>query len=131
MKSVTKIYGAALLIAGLAFASAAFAQEGAAEFDRDAISPAPAAEEIMSLAELGGYVGTGAEGDSVIITDETLQALNHDNVVVGDVVRTGDIILARGGLSGFDGIGNFIMNTGHQNNLQSSMSVSILLGPEQ
>lgn len=129
MKSVTKIFGGALVIASLAMANAAFAQDANTGLDQTAIDAAPEAEEIMSLDELGDFVGMGAEGDSVVITDETLQAINHDNVVSGDVVRSGDITLANGGLSGFDGIGNFIMNTGHQNNLQSSMSVSIVLGP--
>lgn len=129
MKSVTKVYGGAFLIAGLAFASSAFAEDAAAELEQAKTETAPAAEEVMSLEELGSYFGMGAEGDSVVITEETLQAINEDNIVAGDVIVTGDIILAHGGLSGFDGIGNFIMNTGHQNNLQSSMSVSILLGP--
>jgi hypothetical protein len=30
--------------------------------------------------------------------------------------------------SGFDGVGNFVLNTGHNNNLQSSLNVSIVLG---
>jgi hypothetical protein len=129
MKSVTRLYQAAFLIAGLASANPAFAQDALTVTDQAPIALAPAAEEIMSLEELGEFVG-GTAGDSVVITDETLQAINHDNVVVGEVVRSGDITLANGGLSSFDGIGNFIMNTGHQNNLQSSMSVSILLGPQ-
>lgn len=121
MKSVTKLLQGIVLIAGLASANSAFAQELPAF--------APGADEVMSLDELSAYVGGASSHDSVVITEETLQALNHDNVVVGDIVKSGDITLANGGLSGFDGIGNFIMNTGHQNNLQSSMSVSILLGP--
>jgi hypothetical protein len=127
MKSVTKVYGA-IVMAGLAFASPAFAQDAATSDQAATVSAA--AEEVMSLEDLGAYVGTGADGDSVIVTEETLQAITRDNVVSGEVVRSGDITLSNGGLSGFDGIGNFIMNTGHQNNLQSSMSVSILLGPE-
>jgi hypothetical protein len=125
MKSVTKVCGG-IVIAGLAFASSAFAQDA----DQAQINSTQVAEEVMSLEELGDFVGTGATGDSVAVTDETLQAINRDNVVAGEVVTSGNITLANGGLSGFDGIGNFIMNTGHQNNLQSSMSVSILLGPE-
>lgn len=128
MTSVTKLYGGAFLIAGLAYAGLAFAEGANVEPGQTTIASAPAAEEIMNEDELGTlFGGTGEE--AVIITDQTLQAVNHDNSVTGDVVTSGDISLSRGALSNFDGIGNFVMNTGHNNNLQSSMSVSILLGP--
>jgi hypothetical protein len=117
-----KLLGGLCMIAGLASAGLAFAQE---------IPPAPrtaaaADAETLTLDELGSlYGGTGIQA---VITDQDLVAINQGNSVSGDVVGSGDIVLANGALASFDGVGNFVMNTGHNNNLQSSMSVSVVVG---
>jgi hypothetical protein len=71
--------------------------------------------------------GTGV--DIVMITDQTLGAINSGNTVSGDVVGSGEVSLGSGAFSGYSGLGNFVINTGHNNNLQSSMNVSIVLAP--
>jgi hypothetical protein len=65
----------------------------------------------------------------VVITDQTLNAVNAGNTVSGDVVSSGQVSLGSGAFSGYSGLGNFVINTGHNNNLQSSMNVSIVLPP--
>jgi hypothetical protein len=122
MKTVTRLIGGAALAAGLTFANFASAQER---------SPASAADdiEVLSLEDMDSMAG----GDAVttaVITEQTLNAVNTGNAVIGDVVGSGQISLGSGAFSGYNGLGNFVINTGHNNNLQSSMSVSVVLPPD-
>ena len=79
------------------------------------------------MDELNSFAGgTGVSVD--VITDQTLNAINHGNTVNGVNVGSGEISITAGAFNGFDGVGNFVLNTGHNNNLQSSMNVSIVLG---
>jgi hypothetical protein len=124
MKSVTKVKG--ILIA------AVLASAGVASAD-DALpasaSPAPADEtELLSLDDMNALSGgTGVE--VVIDTGQVLTATNTGNSVTGDTVGSGQVNIGSGAFSGYDGIGNFVINTGHNNNLQSSMNVSVVLAP--
>lgn len=125
MKSVTKARGI-LIAAMLASAGAASAQEAALTASA---SPAPADEtELLSLEDMDALAGgTGIE--VVIDTGQVLTATNTGNSVTGDTVSSGQVNLGSGAFSGYDGIGNFVINTGHNNNLQSSMNVSVVLAP--
>ncbi|MCX7357599.1 MAG: hypothetical protein NT015_05600 [Alphaproteobacteria bacterium] len=124
MKSVTKVRGI-LIAAVLVSASAASAHEALPASG----SPAPADEtELLSLEDMGALSGgTGVE--VVIDTGQVLTATNTGNSVTGDTVSSGQVNLGSGAFSGYDGIGNFVINTGHNNNLQSSMNVSVVLAP--
>lgn len=123
MKSVTKAQ-AIVLAAALASAGAAAAQEPLAT-----PAPAPAGEaEVLSLDDMDALSGgTGVE--VVVDTGQVLTATNTGNTVTGDVVGSGEVNIGSGAFSGYDGIGNFVINTGHNNNLQSSMNISIVLTP--
>ena len=125
MKSVTKVRGILFAVA-LASAGAASAQEASLTASA---SPAPADEaELLSSEDMDALSGgTGVE--VVIDTDQVLTATNTGNSVIGDVVGSGQVNLGTGAFSGYNGLGNFVINTGHNNNLQSSMNVSILLTP--
>jgi len=124
MMSVTKVRGI-LIAAVLATAGAASAEEALPA----SASPAPADEtELLSLEDMGALSGgTGVE--VIVDTDQFLTATNNGNSVTGDTVSSGQVNLGSGTFSGYDGIGNFVINTGHNNNLQSSMNVSIVLTP--
>lgn len=125
MKSVTKVRGI-LIAAMLASAGAASAQEATLTASA---SPAPAdGTELLSLEDMDALAGgTGIE--VVIDTGQVLTATNTGNSVTGDTVSSGQVNLGSGAFSGYDGIGNFVINTGHNNNLQSSMNVSVVLTP--
>ncbi|MBC7768719.1 MAG: hypothetical protein H7124_08020 [Phycisphaerales bacterium] len=71
--------------------------------------------------------GTGV--DVTVITEGTLTAINTGNSVTGDVVESGQVNIGANAFSGYSGLGNFVINTGHNNNLQSNMSVSVVLAP--
>lgn len=125
MMSVTKVRGI-LIAAMLASAGAASAQETTLSASA---SPAPAdGTELLSLEDMDALAGgTGIE--VVIDTGQVLTATNTGNSVTGDTVSSGQVNLGSGAFSGYDGIGNFVINTGHNNNLQSSMNVSVVLTP--
>ena len=124
MKSVTHLRGI-LFAAALVSAGAASAQDAPLV----SASPALADEaELLSSEDMDALSGgTGVE--VVIDTGQVLTATNNGNTVSGDTVGSGEVTIGSGAFSGYDGIGNFVINTGHNNNLQSSMNVSILLTP--
>ena len=125
MKSVTLVKGISIA-AFLASASVASAEQATLPASA---STAPAGEtELLSLEDMDALSGgTGVE--IVIDVDQVLTATNSGNSVTGDVVSSGEVNIGSGAFSGYDGIGNFVINTGHNNNLQSSMNVSIVLAP--
>ena len=63
------------------------------------------------------------------VSDQTLAAENHDNTVTAATVNNGAISFSPGSLQGFSGLGNFVINTGNNNNLQGSLSVTVLMTP--
>lgn len=84
--------------------------------------PAAAAQPEIDLDAQSGR-GTTA----VALTAQDLTAVNTGNTVQADVVGSGAISLQGNALGGFAGMGNFVMNTGHNNNLQSTLSVTIVV----
>lgn len=123
MKSVTKVKGI-LIAAMLASASVASAEDAL-----PASAPAPADEtELLSFEDMEALSG-GTGFEIVVDTGQVLTATNTGNSVTGDTVSSGQVTLGSGAFSGYDGIGNFVINTGHNNNLQSSMNVSVVLAP--
>ena len=82
----------------------------------------------LSLEELSELRG----GEAIVIqyTTQTLTAVNAGNSVNGDTIGSGAVNLGSGAFNGYDGIGNFVINTGHNNNLQGSISVSIAMTPQ-
>jgi len=123
MQTVTKFLKGALFAGGLASATFASAQEMPASNPGDVT-------EVLSTDDMDALAG-GTGVDIVMITDQTLTALNSGNTVIGETVGSGQVNLGSGAFSGYSGLGNFVINTGHNNNLQSSMSVSVILAPPE
>lgn len=123
MQTVTKFLKGALFAGGLASISLASAEELPASNPADVT-------EVLSTEDMDALAG-GTGVDIVMITDQTLTALNSGNTVIGETVGSGQVNLGSGAFSGYSGLGNFVINTGHNNNLQSSMSVSVVLAPPE
>jgi hypothetical protein len=119
MQTVTKFLKGALFAGGLASATFASAQEMPASNPADVT-------EVLSTDDMDALAG-GTGVDIVMITDQTLTAVNTGNTVIGETIGSGQVNLGSGAFSGYSGLGNFVINTGHNNNLQSSMSVSVVL----
>lgn len=87
-----------------------------------------ASEPVIGAEELETLSGEGL-GAITVLTGQTLTAITAGNTITAGTVGSGAITLDQNAFSGFDGIGNFVINSGHNNTLQSSLSVSIVLAP--
>lgn len=102
--------------------------------------PVPASEPVFvdappAASAPGGAIAAddleavrGGEGDAISLTVQTLNAVNAGSIDANDV-SSGAISVGAGAFGNFDGIGNFVMNTGHENNIQSSLSVTVTMAP--
>lgn len=75
---------------------------------------------LLSAAELAETRG----GQTIIINNQTLKAITSGNVIGGDYVA-GDISFNNDAFANFAGVGNFTINTGAQNNLQTAMILTV------
>lgn len=116
---------------GTSVASAAFAQSVPAPVPPAPIIAPTAPEKgpgtgaALSLEELDNE--HGREGTTVTVSsNQNLNANNSGNSITADTVGSGDIAISEGAFAGFSGIGNFVVNSGHNNNLQGSLSITIV-----
>lgn len=102
------------------------AEDMAATQQDDITSDAGAPLNIDELSDL-----RGGEAAGVQLTTQNLNAINTGNSVsAGDTVGSGAVNVNAGAFNGYDGIGNFVINTGHNNNLMGSVSVNVLVTPQ-
>ena len=87
---------------------------------------AATSEAVLAPEDLADLAGQG-DGPVGVLTEQTLTALNTGNTIVGANVSSGVISIDQNAFNGFDGIGNFVINSGHNNTLKSSLSVSIVI----
>ncbi len=109
----------ALIIVSSAGAPA-FAQT--APHESDAL--APLAAEVMSTEALESESAQGI--DTTVLSEQQLNATNSGNSVIANTMHTGDVAFSTSALSGFAGVGNFVINTGNNSNLQGTINVSIV-----
>lgn len=115
--------GALLLTAFLLTASAVRAEPAAGP-----VPPATPIGDTLDLQALDQISG----GESVkvsVISDQTLSATSSGNSINADTVLSGGVNFAAGAFSGFNGVGNFVINTGNNNTLQGSLSVNVVALP--
>ncbi len=87
--------------------------------------PVPARESlpVEALGQLsGGQVPAQAANYSVT------EAINSGNTVTANSIATGSITVQPGAMN-YHGIGNFVWNTGQNNNLQGVLNVNIVMAP--
>lgn len=110
---------------GLALASTSISLAWA----EPAPAPQPAdAPQVMAKEELAELSG-GDAVDVHVTTNQQLTATHSGNTVNADSLSSGEIAFSADALSGFSGIGNFVVNTGANNTLQGSISVNIVTAP--
>jgi hypothetical protein len=119
---------AAGLLAGAVLLIATAAAAGPAAEKAPDPTAAPIAD--TELSDLSGGQSTTPDVLAVVLTQQTLTATNTGNTVsAGGDISSGAVNLGSGAFQGFGGIGNFVINTGHNNNLLGSLSVSINMAP--
>ena len=82
----------------------------------------PANPHRSGLDELEEISAEGAVTN--VVTNQNLNATNSGNTITAGTVQNGDINFSGNALTGFSGVGNFVTNTGNNNNLQGSISVN-------
>lgn len=80
------------------------------------------APEIVSDLHLAQARG----GESLLISDQTLQSLIGGNSIDGGY-QAGDVTISDAALSSFSGFGNIVINTGAQTSLQAAMNIIVNL----
>jgi len=86
-------------------------------------TPASSEPQPLDLTSLDG-ISAGASVTNVI-SHQDLTATNSGNTVNAQTVDTGDITFSGNALTGYAGVGNFVSNTGNNNNLQGTISINI------
>ncbi|HXQ14961.1 MAG TPA: hypothetical protein VN814_10110 [Caulobacteraceae bacterium] len=59
---------------------------------------------------------------------QELKAVNTNNTFDATTVTNGAVTIGPNAFSGFNGIGNFVMNTGNQNNVEGALIVNVVSG---
>ena len=107
----------------------AFSQEAPVGPTPSAVTPESQEPAPLALDELGEINAEGTVTN--VITNQDLNATNSGNTITAGTIQNGDINFSGNALTGFSGVGNFVTNTGNNNNLQSSISVVITGAPLQ
>ncbi len=73
---------------------------------------------------------SGGEGvDVAVLTQQQLTGTTTGNTVNAGSVTSGAVNFSDNALSGFRGIGNFVVNTGANNTLQGAINISVVTTP--
>lgn len=87
----------------------------------------PALPERQSPMLNDSELNTLRGGQSLVITNQTMDSVVSGNVLKGDYTA-GAVTLSDFALSNFNGVGNLLINTGAQVSAQSGMNLTINLG---
>jgi hypothetical protein len=82
-------------------------------------TPEPLSERALSAESGQGVTNT-------VMSDQQLSAANSGNSLTANMLRNGDVAFSTSALTGFTGVGNFVINTGNNSNLQGTISVNIV-----
>ena len=95
--------------------------------DVPAVEQPTAAAPILAseMASLSGGEGV----DVTVLTRQQLTGATTGNTVNAGTVTSGAVNFSDNALSGFRGIGNFVVNTGANNTLQGAINISIVTTP--
>ena len=77
-----------------------------------------------SLASISG----GESDQTLVLTNQTLSATSSGNSITANSVNAGDVNFGANVFNGFNGIGNFVINTGNNNAINGSLSVTVSSG---
>jgi len=115
--------GNGALSAGDAAQGAGGSAQGAAQ-TADSTFGGAAPLDAGGLTNARGGANVTFEG---AITNQDLSAVNTGNAISAAQVINGQVSIGPGAFSGFTGVGNFLMNTGNQNNIQGSLSINVVI----
>jgi hypothetical protein len=88
-------------------------------------SPAAAPSKALTAEEMAAISG-GAEVDVAVLSRQQLTGSTSGNTINAGVLTSGQVTFGPNALNGFNGIGNFVINTGANNTLQGAINVSVV-----
>jgi hypothetical protein len=125
MKRRTLLTGLATLLAQTSLYPALAEENGSA---RAQIMVEASAIDVAGLESSAQIADTELDGErgghAVTLANQSLTAISTGSVINGNY-NAGGVSISDNALSNFNGIGNVLINTGAQNNLQSGMNVVI------
>jgi len=117
---------AVLVLSGAALADPPVAASGP---DAAKVEPAPVeTKAALSSAELADLAG-GQGVEVAVLTRQQLTGTTTGNTVTAGTMTSGAVNFAENALSGFSGVGNFVINTGANNTLQGAINISVVTAP--
>jgi len=91
-------------------------------------APQATAEAPLPSSEMASL--SGGEGvDVAVLTRQQLTGTTTGNTVNAGSVTSGSVNFSDNALTGFRGIGNFVVNTGANNTLQGAINISVVTTP--
>jgi hypothetical protein len=104
--------------------------EAVAPADPARMSPPATAAPARALSQQEMRQARGGQAEEIsAVATQTLNASSSGNSITAQTVRSGDVTFSPDALSGFSGIGNFVINTGANNSLQGAINVSVVTAP--
>ena len=89
-------------------------------------STASAAASPLNPEELATLNGRQGQSNVHVLSEQDLVAVNNGNTISADRVSSGPISIGPSAFDGFAGVGNFVINSGHNNNLQGAITINIV-----
>lgn len=87
-----------------------------------------AREAPLSVEEMAQ--ASGGQGVTVeVLTRQQLSGTTTGNTVNAGTLTSGDVTFGPDALTGFNGVGNFVINTGANNTLQGAINISVVTTP--
>jgi hypothetical protein len=94
----------------------------------EAVGGSIATPSPLSLEEMDSL--NGRQGVTVdVLTTQQLTGSTSGNTVTAGTITSGDVSFSEGALDGFNGVGNFVINTGANNTLQGAINISVVTTP--
>jgi N-acetylglutamate synthase/N-acetylornithine aminotransferase len=83
----------------------------------------------MSLEELSG-IRAGEAPQFTVSNNQNVTASSTANVISAGSLTSGGVSFSQNAFSGFSGIGNIVVNTGNNNAIQGTLSVTVVGQPQ-
>ena len=124
----------AFMLAAIAIAAPTSLHAQAQEAPQQAPAPIAAADITattpktatpLALDELADLHGKQGVTNNNILSSQELTAISQGNTINANTVTAGQISIGPGAFDGFAGVGNFVINSGQNNNLQGALTVNI------
>lgn len=80
----------------------------------------------LDLDQLSGLTARQGTKNTTVLSDQDLTAVNRGNSINAQTVGSGPISIGPGSFEAFAGVGNFVINSGHNNNLQGALTINVV-----